>query len=387
MPHHHPSAPEPPFILVAVTEPHLAPEASHIAAATAAQTVSVSDPRDIARLSATASAIIIDATTAAHIGTLAPPGAVFLAAADPGPPDYEAAVRAGAQQAFVIPAQSPELLAALGTELRRAGPGARSQHATPVPGRRDGPQQDSALIIAVTGACGGAGASTLAAVLARQLRQRSLAHSTISLLDADPFSGGMDLLLGIESLGGARWPDMHFGAGRIAAADIIAAVPHTVDDIAVLSGARSDIADPALLETATIAAALECFSHAPAPAISIVDLPQAQLLALTPAQRELIDVLIILTVSQLHSCAAAVQLLARLDAAGFSGNCHLVVRHRDWSGLSTADIEQLCNHEVTAELGHIRALAKRTELSGLGADMPRPLRQVAERIIQEAVGL
>lgn len=75
-----------------------------------------------------------------------------------------------------------------------------------------------AACVAVVGAVGGAGASTLAAVTALEAVRRR--HDAL-LLDADPRGGGLDLVLGAERVEGVRWPrlvgaDGHVGASRLA---------------------------------------------------------------------------------------------------------------------------------------------------------------------------
>ena len=61
--------------------------------------------------------------------------------------------------------------------------------------------------IAVLGCCGGVGASTFAAVLAW------VAGGV--LVDLDPVAGGVDVLLGIEQVPGARWSGLRLGGGHL----------------------------------------------------------------------------------------------------------------------------------------------------------------------------
>ncbi|WP_456847719.1 pilus assembly protein FlpE, partial [Cellulomonas sp. P5_C6] len=68
---------------------------------------------------------------------------------------------------------------------------------------------------------GGAGASTLAAALARQLARRT----ATALVDLDRASGGIDVLLGLESADGVRWPDLADARGEVAGADVLALLP------------------------------------------------------------------------------------------------------------------------------------------------------------------
>ncbi|MFC2549478.1 MAG: pilus assembly protein CpaE, partial [Corynebacterium matruchotii] len=203
-----------PTILVSVTDPVLHPEAINIAAATGMDIIDTSDPRDIVRHAPKAAAILVDATTATHAGGIHPRGHLFLLHPEPGPVDWTLAVRIGAADAVILPAQSNKLLATLAATT--AAPDSPSPAA-------------AASVIAVTGAVGGAGTSTLAVALALQL------HEIVPtvLVDADPVSPGMDLLLGCETTGGIRWADLSFRSGSIAAADLIAALPETESGLPV----------------------------------------------------------------------------------------------------------------------------------------------------------
>lgn len=58
-------------------------------------------------------------------------------------------------------------------------------------------------VFALTPASGGVGASCLSVALAIRA---AAAGQSVALVDADPFSGGLDVLLGIEQLPGLRWP-------------------------------------------------------------------------------------------------------------------------------------------------------------------------------------
>jgi hypothetical protein len=64
------------------------------------------------------------------------------------------------------------------------------------------------IVIGVVGGSGGVGASTFAAVLAA-------VAGTGVLIDLDPVGGGIDVLLGIEGVGGARWSGLRLGGGRL----------------------------------------------------------------------------------------------------------------------------------------------------------------------------
>jgi secretion/DNA translocation related CpaE-like protein len=67
----------------------------------------------------------------------------------------------------------------------------------------------ASAVVGVVGGSGGAGASTLAAALACGMSGPSV------LIDLDPVGSGIDVLLGIESVPGARWPGLQLGGGRL----------------------------------------------------------------------------------------------------------------------------------------------------------------------------
>jgi hypothetical protein len=64
------------------------------------------------------------------------------------------------------------------------------------------------VVVGVIGGSGGAGASTLAAALAA-------AAGPCTLIDCDAAGGGIDVLLGIEGVPGARWSGLRVGGGHL----------------------------------------------------------------------------------------------------------------------------------------------------------------------------
>ena len=90
----------------------------------------------------------------------------------------------------------------------------------------------SGPVLAVVGAAGGVGASTLAAALA--LAGAADARR-VMLVDADPMAGGIDLLLGAERTAGWRWPRLAQATGHLG--DLTGQLP-SVAGVDVLSMAR-----------------------------------------------------------------------------------------------------------------------------------------------------
>lgn len=349
------------FILVAVSDPVIHPEATHVAAATGHGVIDTLDPRDITRLLPRANAVLVDADTAGHIATLDRRPGVHLLAADPGPVDWQAAVRAHAENGWVLPAQAPQLLEALG---HLAAPGTGGEAADPAPG----------TVLAVCGAAGGAGTSVLAAALARTAAR----SHPVTLVDAAEFSGGLDLLLGLEETPGARWPELRLGEGAVSAADLRAALPTTADGIACLSAARTTLADPFRLTPEVLTPVLEALRTAPG--VTVIDLPVEG--PVTDAVTDACDHVVLLIPAEVRPAAAAARLVARLTAARTAVTG--VVRHRHWSGLTSADIGAITRCDILTDLGNVPRLSRTVELSGLPERLPGPLATTARLVLEKA---
>lgn len=86
-------------------------------------------------------------------------------------------------------------------------------------------------IVAFVGGAGGVGTSTLAAAVAGALADQH----RVALVDADPHSAGLDLVVGAERLPGWRWPTLAGASGRMGelALDLVDA-----DGVTLLSAGR-----------------------------------------------------------------------------------------------------------------------------------------------------
>jgi MinD superfamily P-loop ATPase len=76
----------------------------------------------------------------------------------------------------------------------------------------------TAQVLGVVGGSGGVGASAFAAVLA------AVAGKSL-LVDVDAAGGGVDVLLGIEAVDGARWSDLHLAGGRLEPSALLGGLP------------------------------------------------------------------------------------------------------------------------------------------------------------------
>ncbi|MFB4305099.1 septum site-determining protein Ssd [Actinomadura sp. GTD37] len=145
---------------------------------------------------------------------------------------YRLAVEAGAQDVATLPDHEDWLVNAFAAACE--------------------PEGGWATTLCVVGARGGAGASVLAAALGLAAAGQGL---RTLLVDADPFGGGIDLMLGLEEHEGVRWHDLAERRGRLNTAALHETLPRA-GDLSVLSWRRgepvpvSDEAVRALLDAA-----------------------------------------------------------------------------------------------------------------------------------------
>ncbi|MEZ0492419.1 septum site-determining protein Ssd [Kineococcus sp. TBRC 1896] len=181
-------------------------------------------------------------------------------------------------------------------------------------------------VLGVVGGAGGAGASVLAAGLARAFAETL---GGCLLLDADPRSGGLDLLVGGDALPGLRWGDLGGVQGRLGPHVLRSAV-HLGAGLHVLPADRRGGGgpDPAAVWT-VLDAARRAF------AATVVDLPRGGLAGLGPVLGACDDLLVV-TPATTRGAAAACAVLDELGAAGTTG-ARLVVRDVG-AGLDAEDV-------------------------------------------------
>ena len=95
-------------------------------------------------------------------------------------------------------------------------------------------------LLAITGACGGAGASSLAVGVAAAEQRRG---KRVLLIDGDFAGGGIDLLLGAEIQTGTRWSELTRLSGRLNAENLLPHLP-IASGIHLVSASRSTALEP-----------------------------------------------------------------------------------------------------------------------------------------------
>lgn len=95
-------------------------------------------------------------------------------------------------------------------------------------------------LLAITGACGGAGASSLAVGIAAAEQRRG---RKVLLIDGDFAGGGIDLILGAEAQAGTRWSELTRLSGRLNAENLLPHLP-IASGIHLVSASRSMLLEP-----------------------------------------------------------------------------------------------------------------------------------------------
>ena len=254
-------------------------------------------------------------------------GSGSVASGSGGPPDadWDVVQRLGAEHVAVLPAAEPWLidqLAAIGaTDLlspvgSTATPAAVGSIGAPGAGR----------VVAVLGGRGGAGASVLAGGLAVTAARRGM---RTLLVDADPLGGGVDLVLGWESLDGLRWPALSQASGEVPAPALVEALPGR-SDLVILSWDRGE---PMTVPPEAMLAALDAGRRGRD--LTIVDLPrrldESAMLALRAA-----DQVYLVVPAELRACAAAARVAA--VAGPHCTALSVVVRQPGPAGLAVKEV-------------------------------------------------
>jgi secretion/DNA translocation related CpaE-like protein len=336
-------------ILVLVGDPALRDDVDRIAAAAGLPVVHASDPSGRNAWTA-AAAVLLDVAAARRCAHRALPrrGRVVLVVhTEPRAADFQAAIAVGAQHVIELPAHDAELM----TELSDAAEAARDA------GRRG-------AVIGVIAGRGGAGASIFATALAQ-------AAPDALLVDADPWSGGLDLVLGSEREAGLRWPDLALQGGRLSYPALRDALPQR-QGISVLSGGRaaSDI------EAAPLSAVLDAGSRGGATVIC--DLPRRSTGAVETVL-DAADLVVVVAPADVRSCAAAAAVTPWLSA--INPNAGVVVRGPSPGGLTSADVAKIVGLPLLAAMRPQPGVADALERGGLRLRSRSPLAGAARRVL------
>lgn len=289
-------------VLLVTSDDALAEAMGRLASAVGVSVRAVADVASAGRLWLEAATVLLGPDAAALGAPLRRAGVVLVAPAAAGERVWRLAVEAGAEAVARLPDDESWLLERLACAV-------------------DGPAA-AGRVVGVVGGRGGAGASTLAAGLAGAGERAGL---EVLLVDGDPAGGGLDLLLGVESAPGLRWPDLLEVRGVLRGALLREALPDA-GGVRLLSWARGTGQAPPV---AAVEAVLDAGrrSHG----LVVVDLPRSDDPA-TAAALWRLDALVVVVPAEVRAAAAAAALVTRVRP--HVGDLRLVVRGPAPTGLA-----------------------------------------------------
>jgi secretion/DNA translocation related CpaE-like protein len=284
-------------VVVVTAHSELLDQVLSVTAAVGVEPLILSDPGLLRQHWSTASMLLLGVDQATHVATLGLPrrADVYLVAGQETPAALaqQCSIRLGAA-VLSLPTSAGWLSDALADT---SGKGLRSGN-----------------LVCVVGGSGGVGASTLAAGLAfvaARTSQRTM------LIDADPRSGGLDLLLGAERTAGWRWPRLANAQGHLG--DLTGHLP-TVEGVDLLSMARGESTSSWEPQAEQLDSVLQSAmrSHE----VTVVDLPRTLRAAGEALRRA--ELAVLLVRDDVRGVAAGRQAVREL--AGLRDGLGLVVR-------------------------------------------------------------
>ena len=336
-------------ILALVGDPALRDDVDRVAAAVGLPVIHASDPSG-RNVWTGAVAVLVDVAAARRCAHRALPRrgrVVLVGRSQPQAADFQAAIAVGAQHVITLPAHDSELMA----ELSDAAEASRDA------GRRG-------AVVGVIAGRGGAGASVFAAALAQTA-------ADALLVDADPWGGGIELVLGCEGDTGLRWPDLTLQGGRLSYTALRDALPQR-NGVSVLSGSRtgSDI------DTTPLGAVIDAGSRGGATVIC--DLPRRSTGAVETVL-DAADLVVVIAPADVRSCAAAASIAPWVSAG--NPNAGVVVRGPSPGGLRSADVAQIVGLPLLAAMRAEPGVVDALERGGLRLRRRSPLAVAARRVL------
>ncbi len=336
-------------ILALVGDAALRDDVDRVAAAVGLPVVHATDPSGRKAWTG-AVAILLDVAAARRCAHRALPRrgrVVVVVGTEPQTADFEAAIAVGAQRVVMLPADDGDLMA----ELSSAADASRDED------RRG-------AVIGVIAARGGAGASVFSAALAQSAPEALL-------VDADPWGGGIDLVLGCERDTGLRWPDLTSQGGRLSYSALREALPQR-HGVRVLSGSRTG----ADIDAVPLGAVIDAGSRGGATVVC--DLPRRSTGAVETVL-DAADLVVVVAPADVRSCAAASSIAPWVAAA--NPNAGVVVRGPSPGGLSAADVAEIVGLPLLAAMRPEPRVADALERGGLRLRRRSPLAAAARRVL------
>ncbi len=337
-----------PVVLTLIADDELCASAERISAAVGAHPIRAEMPSRRNWLAA--AAVVLDeqgALRCARAGLPRRDGVLLVGSEDPSSDLWAAAVDVGAQRLCALPAQEDELVRHL-AEATETGPAVDHR----------------GQVIAVLAGRGGAGASVFSAALA-------LSAGNALLADLDPCGGGIDLLLGGESLPGLRWPDLRLQSGRLGWSAVRDVLPHR-RGVSILSSTRSFHE----IDPGAVTSLLEAGRRGGAAVVC--DIPR-QLTPAGAAALQFADLTVVVTSSDVRAVAATAAVISVVRT--LNPAVGLVVRGPSPGGLSARQVADAAAAPLLAAMRPEPMLAQRLEQGGLRIRRRSPLGRAARTVL------
>jgi secretion/DNA translocation related CpaE-like protein len=336
-------------VLALVADPVLRQDVDRVAAAAGVPVVHAVEPSS-RKVWTGAAAILLDVHAARRCADRVLPRrgrVVVVGRTEPQSGDWAAAIAVGAQRVVTLPGGDGQLMA----ELSDAADDA------PHDGRRG-------AVVAVIAGCGGAGATVFATAMA-------FACADALLVDADPWSGGIDLVLGSETEAGLRWPDLALQGGRVNYAALRDVLPRR-HGVSVLSGARCG----GEIDAGPLGAVIDAGSRGGATVIC--DVPRRSTAAAETALGAA-DLVVVIVPADVRSCAAAAAIAPWVST--INPNAGLVVRGPAPGGLRAGDVAKIVDLPLLAAMRAQSRIPETLERGGLRLSRRSPLAVAARRVL------
>ena len=337
-----------PVVLTVLADVELSDSTERIAAAVGLRAVRSHDPSRTAW--PTATAVVVDedgARRCVRAGMSRRDGVFLVATSEPSASMWVAAIDIGAKHVCVLPAQEPEL-------VRYLSEAAEMGHAAPRYGR----------VIAVTAGRGGGGASVFAAALA-QCAGEAL------LVDLDPCGGGVDLLLGVESEPGLRWPELAAASGRLSWNAVREVLPRQ-REVSLLSCSR-------MYHEIDAGAATTVVDAGRRGGVTVVcDMPRS-LTASVLCVLESADLVVIVTSCDVRAAASSAAVVGVIRTV--NPNIGLVVRGPAPGGLRAGEVVDVAAVPLLAAMRPEPLLDQQLEKQGLRLQRRSPLTVAARKVL------
>ncbi|MCG7594462.1 septum site-determining protein Ssd [Mycobacterium sp. PSTR-4-N] len=342
-------------VLIVVSDPVLRGLIDRVVAASGVHAVRSADAADRRAWSGAAAVLLDTAAARACVDGALPrrAGVALICTSGPDATHWEAAVAVGAHHVLALPAQEADLMAVL-TEAADGSP--------------DGGRRGS--VVAVMSGRGGGGASVFSVALARTAGEALL-------IDADPWGGGLDLVLGSETVPGLRWPDLTLAGGRLAYSALRAALPRS-HGVAILAGSRVLAGErpAAELDPRALGAVVDAGSRA---AVTVVSDVARRPCAATDTAVTAADLVVLVTPADVRSCAAAAATAQWVLAS--NPNTGLLVRGPSPGGLRPIDVARIVGLPLLATMRPQPGVDQQLERGGVRMRGSSPLAVAARTVL------